>query len=203
MTLYLDSASIEDALHAMAWGFVGGITTNPALLGKCAAPPFEVIAGLARLTSGTVFYQLNGESAAERIHEAGTALGIAENIGLKIPCTLDNLAMATDLSRSCVVGMTAVFNAEQAYLAARAGVAFVLPYVNRSKRLRGESPVAAMRRAVEGSQTEIIAASIKSGAEALETLDDGAHHLTLPLAVIQMMAHDDLTVAAITGFASP
>jgi len=200
MTLYLDSASSEDALHAMAYGFIGGITTNPNLLRTQDRPPLEVIGDLARLTRGTVFYQLNSETAAERVAEARTALGVASNVGLKIPCTLDNLAIASELSRSCVVGMTAIFSAEQAYLAAQAGVAFILPYVNRSKRLRGQSPVPAMRQAVEGTPTEIIAASLKSGAEALEALREGAHHLTLPLDVIRGMGHDDLTVAAIADF---
>lgn len=200
MTLYLDSASTDDARRAMVLGLVGGVTTNPTLLSQQAGSPLEVLSELTAICPGTVFYQLTASSPEALKDEALRARDIAENIGLKIPCTRDNLALAAELSRTGVVGMTAIFSAEQAYLAGQAGVAFILPYVNRAKRLRGHSPVAAMRAAIAGTHTEIVAASIKSGAEALETLGDGAHHLTLPLALIEAMGHDPLTEQAIDDF---
>ena len=59
MTLFLDSAVVAEAQQAMALGFVGGITTNPTLMAKVEGQPFDIIAELADICPGPVFYQLN------------------------------------------------------------------------------------------------------------------------------------------------
>ena len=59
MTLYLDSADLDEARTARALGFVAGCTTNPALLARAGhRKPLEAIRQLAGLFSGTVFYQV-------------------------------------------------------------------------------------------------------------------------------------------------
>jgi len=127
-------------------------------------------------------------------------------VGLKIPCTLDNLQLAADFAaRGHPVGVTAIFSPAQVYLACEAGARFVLPYVNRSTRLLGDGPglVRQMRAVIDAldSPLEIIAASLKSPQEAVETVLAGAHHLTLPLALIDAMAQHDLSYQAIEAFA--
>ena len=103
-----------------------------------------------------------------------------------------------------MVGITAIFSPAQVYLACQAGVRFVLPYVNRSTRLLGDgfALVESMREVIEVGNypVEIIAASVKSPDEAVQTLLAGAHHLTLPLAVIQAMGRHPLSEEAITAF---
>ncbi len=88
---------------------------------------------------------------------------------------------------------------------ARPGLSYVLPYVNRSTRLLGDgfALVEEMREVIESGTypVEIIAASVKSPAEAIQTLLAGAHHLTLPLEVIQAMGQHPLSDEAIAAFA--
>jgi transaldolase len=97
-----------------------------------------------------------------------------------------------------------VFHPSQAALACAAGAAYVLPYVNRSTRLLGDGPglVRALRAVIDasGAPVQIVAASVKSADEAVAAILAGAHHLTLPLDVIEAMASHPLSEAAIVDF---
>lgn len=205
MSLLLDSASAADARQAMSLGFIAGITTNPTLMSRIAGQPEQVIAELATICPGTVFYQLTAASATEREAEARRFLALRENIGLKIPCTTENLALAARLARDgSMVAMTAIFGAAQCYLACQAGVRYAIPYVNRSTRLQGDglALVESMRDVIEAcdSATEILVASLKTPAEVVESVIAGAHHVTIPLALIQDMGDHPLSDQAILEF---
>lgn len=188
-----------------------GATTNPTLVAASGLPAAEVVTALCRLLPGTVFHQLTGETVADREAEAHRfAKLVPGRVGIKIPTTTENLALARRLaSEGAIVGMTAIFSAAQVALAAEAGARYVLPYVERSTRLLGDglALVREMRAVAEavgrdgGSSIEIIAASIKTPEQAVATLLAGAHHLALPIAVIEAMGEHDLSVATIAEFA--
>jgi len=192
--LLLDSASIDDARAAAALGLVQGVTTNPALLAAVHGGPVEEVLGaLADIVDGTVFYQLTGETVAERESEARRMeLVRPRRIGLKVPCTTENLGLVAKLSADGLTcGMTTIFSSSQVLLAIEAGAAFVFPYVNRTTRLFGDGTalVREMRQVVEAmnSPLKIVAASVKTADEAVATILAGAHGLTLPLAVIDSL----------------
>jgi transaldolase len=203
----LDSAILEDARASAALGLAqGGITTNPTLLARAGKPVEIVIPALCDAHPGTIFHQLAAPTVAEREAEAWRILSLRPGrIGLKITCTLENLALAKRMADAgAVVGMTAIFSPAQVYLAMQAGADLVFPYVNRSTRLMGDGLglIRQMRAVVdaEGSGLEIAAASIKTPEEAVETILAGAHHLTLPLAVIQAMGEHPLSQQTIAEF---
>ncbi len=206
MSLYLDSAFPQEARRAFAAGLVSGITTNPTLVAQTKHTALEVITQLCDLSTGIVFHQLAEESTAGRKKEAEQMADIRPGrVGLKIPCTYENLALAAYLVRAgYIVGITAIFNTAQVYLACQAGAQYILPYVNRSTRLLGDGValVRDMRGVIdaEGSSMQIIAASIKSPDEAVATLLAGAHHLTLPLKLIESMGKHKLSDQAIEDF---
>ena len=205
MSLLLDSASADDARQAMSLGLIAGVTTNPTLMAKIARQPEEVIAELAGICPGIVFYQLTAASVAEREAEARRFLALRKNVGLKIPCTSENLALAARLVREgATVAITAIFGAAQCYLACQAGVHYAIPYVNRSTRLQGDglALVEGMRDVVEAcdSETEILVASLKTPGQVVESIIAGAHHVTIPLALIQEMGNHPLSDQAILEF---
>ncbi len=206
MSLYLDSAFPQEARRAFAAGLVSGVTTNPTLVAQTNRPALEVITQLCDLSTGIVFHQLVEETTAGRKKEAEQMAGIRPGrVGIKIPCTYENLALAAYLVRSgYIVGITAIFNTAQVYLACQAGAQYILPYVNRSTRLLGDgiALVKEMRSVItaECAPTQIIAASIKTPEEAMATLLAGAHHLTLPLKLIESMGKHKLSDQAIEDF---
>lgn len=209
MALFLDSALVEEARQAVELGFVWGATTNPALMAKARRAghePAEVIAAFCELLPGTVFYQLTAPTPAEREAEASRMVEInPEKVGLKIPCTTENLSLLahlTDQGITCAV--TAIFSAYQAYLACEAGAHYIIPYVNRSTRLQGDGPglVSEMRAVITAADTgaELLAASVKTPAEVVETVLSGAQHLTLPLDLILALGEHPLSQQAIADF---
>jgi transaldolase len=206
MALFLDSAWVKDARRVAELGFVWGATTNPTLMARAGRAPADVIAGFCESLPGTVFYQLTAPTLAEREAEARQIVEINPvKVGLKIPCTTENLSLLarlTDEGITCAV--TAIFSAYQAYLACEAGAHYIIPYVNRSTRLQGDGPglVSEMRAVVAAADTgtELLAASIKTPAEVVETVLAGAHHLTLPLDLILALGEHPLSRRAIADF---
>jgi len=205
MSLFLDSASAQDARQATALGLVTGITTNPTIMAKAARKPEDVIAELSEICPGTVFYQLTAPTVAEREAEARRFLALRKNVGLKIPCTTENLALAVRFAdEGFTVAMTAVYSAAQCYLACQAGATYAIPYVNRSTRLQGDglALVEDMREVIEAcdSATEILVASLKTPTEVVESIIAGAHHVTIPLPLILEMGNHPLSDQAIEEF---
>jgi transaldolase len=206
VSLFLDSAFADDARRAFKTGLVKGITTNPSLVARTHQPAIEVIFQLCELSSGIVFHQLIAETLEEKKDEAIKMAGIYPGrVGLKIPCTYENLSLAAELvGAQYVVGMTAIFSPSQVYLACQAGVQYIIPYVNRSTRLLGDGIelVRQMREVIDadGAKTQIIAASIKTPEEAISASLAGAHHLTLPLPLIESMGEHALSYQAIEEF---
>lgn len=206
VTLYLDSASAAEARQAMALGFVSGITTNPTLMAKVQGRPFDIIAELADLCPGPVFYQLTAPTVAEREAEARRVLALRPNIALKIGMTTENLALAAKLAKEGVkVGMTASYSAAQTYLACQANVLYSIAYVNRSTRLQGDglALVAEMRAVIDAVETttKILVASLKSPAEVVQAVIAGAHAVTVPLALLLELGNHPLSDQAIEEFA--
>lgn len=202
MALYMDSAQPEDARRAQQLGFIEAITTNPILVAKAGRPGLELLAEILDIFEGPVFYQVSGDTPEACIDAAWEAYQVHPGrVIIKIPVTLDNLAIVPKLS-GIDVAITAVFSPAQAYLAAQAGAVYVAPYVNRITRAGGDGPatVRQMVEAVHGTKTEIVAASIKTVEETLAVLRAGAHHLTLPLDLIEAMADHTLSRQAIEEF---
>jgi transaldolase len=203
MTLFLDSAQLEEARKAAALGFVRGATTNPALLARAGhKDAFEAMRALAHILPGIVFYQVMGHSLEEMREEADRFMAIGANLGLKIPGTLLGCQFAAEVASHVTVAVTGVFSPGQAYLAAEAGAHYIIPYVNRMTRFVGDGPaiVTRLAMAVEGSACEVLAAGIKTPAEAMDTLFAGADHLSLPWDVIVGMAENALTEKAMVDF---
>ena len=206
MAIYLDSALPEEARQAVSLGFVTGITTNPKLIVKTGRPASDVIVELCDICPGAVFYQLTAPTASERRSEGERMLALRpKQIGLKIPASTENMALVANLSVVAPVAVTALFNSAQGYLACEAGAQYLLPYVNRTTRLRGDglafvTQLAQVCRAV-GRGTEVLAASIKSSEEAVETLLAGASIVSAPLPILVAMGHDPLSEQAVAEFA--
>jgi transaldolase len=206
VSLYLDSAIVDEARRIFSFGLVKGITTNPGLVAKTGRSAVEVLAELCDVSTGIVFHQLTEHDHVLRKREAIQMAGIRPGrVGLKIPCTYENLSLAAELvGLGYIVGITAIFSTPQVYLACQSGAQYILPYVNRSTRLLGDgiSIVRQMRAVIdaESSNIEIIAASIKTLDEAISTLLAGAHHLTLPIALIESMGNHPLSDKAIEEF---
>lgn len=206
MAIYLDSADIEDARRAKALGFVGAVTTNPTHISKTGRPGLDVLRELLTIIDKPVFYQVTAESVEARIDQIWEAHNIRPGrVVIKVPAATDNYTIVSQLApHGITFCVTAACNAMQAYLAAQVGAAFVAPYVNRLTRQLGDglAVVRDMASILQGTETRVLAASLKSVYEVTAALMAGAHHVTMPLELIMTLGEHELSRQAIAEFAA-
>ncbi|MGL5079574.1 MAG: transaldolase family protein [Waterburya sp.] len=201
--IYLDSALVEEAQTAVAMGWVKGITTNPTLLKKSELPPFECLQQLAAISPGELYYQLCATDFAGMVTEARKAQEIiGDKLVLKIPATELGFRVTAHLAQEITCSVTAIYSPAQAAIASEAGAKYAIAYVNRATRLLGDglALVRAMSDVLKHSQTEILAASLKSPEEAAATLQAGADHLTVPMSILQAMTTHELSEKTVAEF---
>lgn len=206
MALYIDSADVADARRALELGFVTGVTTNPNFIARTGRRGRDVLADLLALGDGPIFYQVTAPTPEGRAAQAREIAALSPaRLVVKIPATTANIALTARLAgeglRCCV---TAVSGPAQAYLASQAGAAYVAPYVNRLTRQMGDglAVVRTIAALLAGTQTRILAASLKSVSEVVETLLAGAHDITLPLDLILALGEHEFSLAALEEFDS-
>lgn len=192
MAIYIDSAILKEVEAARSLGWVRGVTTNPVLLAKAGGEVQAVLADLACLEMGPLFYQLVSptlEGMHKEMELAAKIVGPA--LVLKVPPTQTGFQFVSQcVEYPCCV--TAVYSPAQALVACEAGASYVAVYVNRATRLLGDGLqlVRGVAEILKNSGTEIIAASVKSADEACASLSAGARHLTLPYTVLaSLMLH--------------
>ena len=204
MRIFLDSANLDDAHQAWALGFVDGVTTNPSLMAATARPPLEVLEDLLEITSGPVFFQTTAPSAEERKRDAVIASNRdKERVVIKLPSTTENMTLAQKLSDDGLqVCITAVSHPSQAMLAGKVGAAYIAPYVNRLSHQMGDG-VKVVRdcvKVLEGTSTQVLAASLKSTDEAVAAVIAGATAITTTLELIMALSEHEFTNEAIAQF---
>jgi transaldolase len=207
MAILLDSASLDDAAAAAKLGFVRGITTNPALMARETKEP---LAHLARLLEafpeGPICYQPTRSSYAEMDDQARAASALApDRVVAKLPATLEAITLATELLKDGIPSaLTAVYSPAQALLAHEAGCTWIIPYVDRAARHSAGAVVVEQAALLEqvDSATRILAASLKTAPQVVESILDGAHDITAPLDVLRALPAHPLTESAVREFAA-
>lgn len=201
--IYLDSAIISDAKIAIKYGWIKGITTNPTLLAKSELSPEETLEQLTNISPGELYYQLTATETESMIEEGKKAYQlIGEKTVLKIPATTIGFQVTATLSPQIPCAVTAIYSSAQAAIAKEAGAKYAIAYVNRATRLLGDglALIKEMSKVLQGSNTEILAASLKSSQEAAAALDAGAHHLTVPLDILTAMTTHELSEKTVIEF---
>jgi transaldolase len=204
MALLLDSAIASEAQTALQWGWVKGITTNPTILAQSDLPPAETLAKLAAMQPGELYYQLTTTDFDLMVSEGYKAREIiGKQTVLKVPATPVGFQVVSHLAPTIDCAVTAIYHPAQAAVAAESGAKYAIAYVNRATRLLGDGLqlVRDMAAILEPSDTEILAASIKSADEAAGALQAGAQHLTLPLAMLEAITTHELSEQTVAEFA--
>jgi len=203
MSLYLDSAILDEIKEAFSWGWVSGVTTNPALLGKSEVKPEERLKAIANLVDGEIFYQLMAETPEGMYLEAHRARDIlGKKLVVKIPATAVGFRSCARLTPEFSCAMTAVYSPAQALLATESGARYVIVYFNRAASLMGDADLltSACSQVLADGLTELMAASIKSIDDAVSAVKAGAMHLTLPFDVLKTLPENDLTRESVLEF---
>lgn len=188
-------------------GVICGVTTNPSLIAKEGRKFEDVIAEIASIVDGPISGEVKATTtdAEGMIREGREIAKIHPNMLVKIPMTTEGLKAVKVLAAEGIkTNVTLIFTANQALLAARAGAAYVSPFLGRLDDIsvRGVELVEEIAEifAVAGIETEIIAASVRNPMHITDCALAGADIATVPYKVIEQMTHHPLTDAGIRKF---
>lgn len=207
MKFFIDTAVVDEIKEANDMGIICGVTTNPSLIAKSGRDFSEVIHEIAAIVGGPISGEVKATTtdAAGMIEEGRAIAAIHPNMVVKIPMTEEGLKACKTLSAEGIkVNMTLIFSANQALLAARAGAAYVSPFIGRIDDI-SMSGMDLIRSVVEifsytDLQTEIIAASVRNPVHVTECALAGADIATVPYKVLKQMIHHPLTDVGIEKF---
>ena len=207
MKFFIDTAEVEEIRSANDMGIICGVTTNPSLIAKSGRDFSAVIQEIASIVDGPISGEVKATSttADEMILEGRAIAAIHPNMVVKVPMTEEGLKACKVLSSEGIkVNMTLIFSANQALLAARAGAAYVSPFIGRIDDI-SMSGMDLIRNIAEilsytDLQTEIIAASVRNPVHVTECALAGADIATVPYKGLIQMIHHPLTDAGIEKF---
>jgi transaldolase len=205
MKFFIDTAKVSDIREAHAMGLIDGVTTNPSLLAKAGGDETKTLAEICSIVTGPVSAEVIAVDTEGMLRDAHRLAKIAENIVVKIPLTVPGLKATRALAGEGIsVNATLCFNAVQALLAAKAGAAFVSPFVGRLDDIAtgGMEFVRQMRAIFDnyGFATEVIVASIRNPLHVLEAALMGADAATIPPEVLFKLAKHPLTDIGLERF---
>jgi len=205
MKFFVDTANVDEIRQAKEMGMADGVTTNPSLVAKENRPFRTLIEEICNIVDGPVSVEAVSQEAEEMIKEAKDLVKIAENIVIKIPMTIEGIKATKVLSEEGIsVNMTLVFSPLQALLAAKAGAAFVSPFVGRLDDI-GHNGMKLVEQIVDiydmyGFETQIIVASVRHPLHVLQAALIGADIATIPFKVIKQLARHPLTDIGLKKF---
>ena len=205
MKFFVDTAEIDQIRELAQTGLVDGVTTNPSLILKSGRDIREVTAEICALVDGPVSAEVTATEATAMIAEGRELTKIASNIAVKVPLTWDGLKACKSLSDAGhMVNVTLCFSANQALLAAKAGAAFISPFIGRLDDigLDGVELIGDIRRIYDNYafQTQILAASIRTVNHVADCAKIGADVATIPPDVMRKLAQHPLTDKGLDAF---
>ncbi|MEM3444953.1 MAG: fructose-6-phosphate aldolase [Thermoplasmata archaeon] len=205
MKIFLDTANVKEIQEANSWGIIDGVTTNPSLIAKEGRDFREVVEEIAAIVDGPISAEVVSLNAEGMVAEGRELAKIHKNINIKIPMCVEGLKATKALAREGIkVNMTLVFSPNQALLAAKAGAAFVSPFVGRLDDV-GHDGMRMIPDIVEiyrnyNFKTEIIVASVRHPIHVYQAALAGAHIATVPFSVLEKMVKHPLTDIGIDRF---
>lgn len=206
MKIFLDTADTDAIRRANDTGMLDGVTTNPSKLVQSGRNFMEVVEEIAGLVDGPVSAEAVADSAPEIIQEAKRIAGIAPNVNVKVPMSVEGLKAGKVLEESGIrTNVTMVFSPDQALLAMKTGAFLVSIVLSRLDKIGGdvkaliEDTVAIKRN--YGFHSQVLAASIKTRKDVMECMRAGIDVATLPEDIFFMMYSHPQTDQALAEFA--
>ncbi|HUG96416.1 MAG TPA: fructose-6-phosphate aldolase [Nitrososphaera sp.] len=207
MKIFLDTANVESIKKYNDMGLVDGITTNPTLLSKEKGNPAEIMRQIVKIVKGPVSLEVVGTTAAEMMEEAHRLKKYGQNVVVKIPMIPDGLKAVKKLKEEGIpTNVTLIFSANQAILAAKAGAAYVSPFIGRLDDA-GQEGMAVIREIVPifknyQFETKVLVASIRHPLHVIDAGKIGADVVTLPPDILGKMLTHPLTDKGLSAFLS-
>ncbi len=208
MIYILDTADLNAIRHANEFYPIDGVTTNPSIVAKEKTDFAKLIKDIRSIIGEDkmLHVQTTAEKAEDIVAEAKALKEfVGGNFYIKVPIGEEGLKATIMLKEIGIpVTMTAIFTPAQALMAAKAGAAFVAPYVNRLDNITGDG-VRVVEDIVQlffnyGLDCQVLAASFKNAEQVHKCALAGCHSVTVSLDVLSSLIKHPLTDVAVDQF---
>ena len=209
MKFFIDTASLDHIAEAKDLGILDGVTTNPSLMAKEGISGTQNIrdhyAKICELVPGDVSAEVIATDFQGIVDEGKILADIAPNIVVKVPMIKEGVkAIRWFYDNGIRTNCTLVFSAGQAILAAKAGATYLSPFIGRVDDINWNG-IELIREiaeiyAIQGFDTEILAASIRNSRHIVQSAQAGADVVTCPLSAIMGLLKHPLTDIGLEKF---
>lgn len=205
MKFFLDTADIAEIEKGLEWGMVDGITTNPSLIAKQGKPYLPTVKEIARLVPGPVSGEVLATEFDEIMEQAHMLADLADNVVVKVPLQPDGLRAVRALAAEGIrTNVTLCFSPTQALLAAKAGAAYISPFVGRIDDIGGNGmqlieEVVTIYANYELA-TEVLVASVRHPLHVVQSALLGADVATIPFSTLERLYRHPLTDSGLDRF---
>ena len=209
MKFFIDTANLNDIKEAYDLGVLDGVTTNPSLMAKEGIKGAENIRAhykaICNIVDNNVSAEVISTDLEGMLKEGRELAKIDPKIVVKCPMTKDGVkAIKRFTTEGIRTNCTLVFTAGQAILAAKAGAAYVSPFIGRLDDISqdGVELIVQIRTIYDnyGFKTEILAASIRHTIHLIKCAEIGSDVVTCPLKVIMDLLNHPLTDSGLAKF---
>ncbi|MBZ5856649.1 fructose-6-phosphate aldolase [Flavihumibacter profundi] len=209
MKFFIDTANLAQIQEANELGILDGVTTNPSLMAKEGIKGEENInnhyKAICEMVDGDISAEVLSTDFKTMIEEGQKLAAIHPNIIVKVPMIKDGVkAIKWFTDNGIKTNCTLVFSAGQAILAAKAGAAYVSPFIGRidDSGWDGTELIGQISNiySIQGFKTEILAASIRNPNHIIKCAELGADVCTCPLDSILGLLKHPLTDIGLAKF---
>lgn len=209
MKFFIDTANLAQIKEANELGILDGVTTNPSLMAKEGIKGHDAIMQhyktICDLVDGDISAEVISTDFEGMIEEGKKLAAIHPNIVVKVPMIKDGIKALKWFSDNGIrTNCTLVFSAGQAILAAKAGATYVSPFIGRidDSGWDGMDLIAQIANiySLQGFETEILAASIRTPLHIIQAAESGADVCTCPLDSILGLLKHPLTDIGLAKF---
>ncbi len=209
MKFFIDTANLAQIKEANSLGILDGVTTNPSLMAKEGITGRDNIlkhyVDICKIVKGDVSAEVIATDFEGIIREGEELASLHENIVVKVPMIKDGIkAISYFKSEGIRTNCTLVFSPGQAILAAKAGATYISPFIGRLDDIafNGLELIAQITGifAMQGYETQVLAASIRNPIHIVKCAEIGAHVITSPLEPILALLNHPLTDSGLQKF---
>lgn len=210
MKYFIDTANLNQIKEAHDLGILDGVTTNPSLMAKegikgndAVNKHYQTICEIVE--GGDVSAEVTTVDFKSIIEQGQKLAALAKNIVVKVPMIPDGVkAIKWFTDNGIRTNCTLIFSAGQAMLAAKAGAAYVSPFIGRIDD-SGWDGVKLIQQisqifTIQKIESQILAASIRSALHIIKCAEAGANVCTCPLESILGLTKHPLTDIGLAKF---
>ncbi len=207
MKFFIDTANLDQIREAAALGLLDGVTTNPSLVSKEGKNFRQLLDEIVKIVDGPISAEVVSTDYDGILKEAFELSKVHKNIVVKVPLIKEGIKAVKKLSDEGIkTNVTLCFSPSQAILAAKAGAAYISPFVGRLDDIstNGMELVGQIVRIYKnyGYKTQVLVASIRHPLHLVEAALMGADVATMPYDVIMKLFNHPLTDIGLNKFLS-